>query len=108
MDSNSQHALPMDYSDSAEHPSPFTLFLLSCVPTYLQSDHPLKSGWLVALVESGENKVEIYDDAMPNGENSHLTAVYTPENYDDVISPGQDLGEAANYDDVVELPEAEG
>ncbi|KAL7841544.1 hypothetical protein SRHO_G00252350 [Serrasalmus rhombeus] len=41
MDSNSQHALPMDYSDSAEHPSPFTLFLLSCVPTYLQSDHPL-------------------------------------------------------------------
>ncbi|XP_037396132.1 scavenger receptor cysteine-rich type 1 protein M130-like [Pygocentrus nattereri] len=55
-----------------------------------------------------ENKVEIYDDAMPNGENSHLTAVYTPENYDDVISPGQDLGEAANYDDVVELPEAEG
>ncbi|KAL7882619.1 hypothetical protein SRHO_G00002770 [Serrasalmus rhombeus] len=53
MDSNSQHALPMDYSDSAEHPSPFTLFLLSCVPTYLQSDHPLKSGWLVALVESG-------------------------------------------------------
>ncbi|KAL7882623.1 hypothetical protein SRHO_G00002810 [Serrasalmus rhombeus] len=34
-----------------------------------------------------ENKVEIYDDAMPNGENSHLTA---------------------DYDDVVELPEAEG
>ncbi|KAL6460100.1 hypothetical protein MHYP_G00318590 [Metynnis hypsauchen] len=34
-----------------------------------------------------ENKVEIYDDAMPNGENSHLTA---------------------DYDDVVELPENEG
>ncbi|XP_036431264.1 scavenger receptor cysteine-rich type 1 protein M130-like [Colossoma macropomum] len=55
-----------------------------------------------------ENKLEIYDDAMPTGENPHITAAYTSENYDDVISPGQDLGEAANYDDVVELPETEG
>ncbi|KAL7882616.1 hypothetical protein SRHO_G00002740 [Serrasalmus rhombeus] len=47
-----------------------------------------------------ENKVELYDDAVPAGENLQVTAVYTPENYDDVITPGQDFGDSAGYDDV--------
>ncbi|KAL7828063.1 hypothetical protein AOLI_G00312150 [Acnodon oligacanthus] len=51
-----------------------------------------------------KNKVEIYDDAIPAGGNLHVTA----ENYDDVITPGQDFGDSAGYDGVVEVSEKEG
>ncbi|KAI4872547.1 hypothetical protein NFI96_003104 [Prochilodus magdalenae] len=55
-----------------------------------------------------ENRVEIYDDAVSAGENPHATTVFTPEGYDDVITPTKDVEGAAGYDDVAVMPQTDG
>ncbi|KAI4900372.1 hypothetical protein NFI96_015985 [Prochilodus magdalenae] len=55
-----------------------------------------------------ENRVEIYDDAVSAGENPHATTVFTPEGYDDVITPTKDAEGAAGYDDVAVMPQKDG
>ncbi|KAL6460113.1 hypothetical protein MHYP_G00318720 [Metynnis hypsauchen] len=48
-----------------------------------------------------------YDDAVTAGPNSNIMTVDTPENYDDVITAEQDVGEVKDYDDVKEEPQTE-
>ncbi|XP_076860599.1 uncharacterized protein LOC143513748 [Brachyhypopomus gauderio] len=58
-------------------------------------------------VDVTEVMTENYDDVIINGLNPDIIAMDTPEDSDDVISAGQDVGDVDDYEDIKEEPEKE-